>query len=149
MRYSEGRIGRLFVIRLEDGDQLPAAIESFAKERDVSRGICILVGGIDDGGTIVVGPEDGKSSEPVPLLFNLQGVHEILALGTIFPDEKGAPRLHMHAALGRQGEARVGCTRPGIDVWKLGEIVLLEITQNTAYRSLDPTTGFEMLEPGP
>ncbi len=42
MRYTEGKVGRIFVVRLEDGDKLPEAIESFAQENKVSRGMCIL-----------------------------------------------------------------------------------------------------------
>lgn len=55
--------------------------------------------------------------------------------------------LHMHTALGRKEAAHVGCTRPGVEVWKLGEAILLEITESTARRLLDLVTGFEMLEP--
>ena len=33
----------------------------------------------------------------------------------------------MHAAAGREGRATVGCTRAGVDVWLVGEVVLLEI----------------------
>jgi len=147
MRFSEGKIGRVFVLRLEDGDKIPDAIELFAQKKRISCAMCIAVGGIEDGGTIVVGPSEGNSMPPVPMLFELKGVHEILAIGTIFPDDEESPRLHMHAALGRQGAARVGCTRPGIEVWKLGEVIVLEITDSSAHRQLDPATGFEMLEP--
>ncbi len=147
MKYTEGKFGRIFVIRLEDGDKLPAAIESFAAQNNVLRGVCILVGGIKDGGNIVVGPENGKLLPPVPILFGLQGVHEVAGVGTIFPDSEGAPVLHMHAALGREGQTRAGCIRPGVEVWQVGEVILLEITGNAAYRAKDATTGFELLEP--
>ena len=147
MKYSEGKIGRIFIIRLEDGDKLPEAIESFARKNNVSRGMCILVGGIKDGGNIVVGPEDSESVPAIPMIFGLKGVHEIVAVGTIFPDADGKPGLHMHAALGREENTRAGCIRPGIEVWKLGEVILLEITDNTAYREEDTVTGFKMLRP--
>lgn len=60
--------------------------------------------------------------------------------------ENGKPRLHMHAALGREGKTRSGCIRPGIEVWKLGEVIVLEITENTAHRR-ENAAGFSMLEP--
>jgi predicted DNA-binding protein with PD1-like motif len=53
----------------------------------------------------------------------------------------------MHAALGREGKTHAGCIRPGIDVWKLGEVILLEIEENAACRKKDPATGFEVLQP--
>jgi len=146
MKYSEGSIGRVFVISLDDGDELPRAIEDFAAEKGVSRGMCMLVGGIDDGGTIVVGPKDRDTLPPEPMLYKLGGVHEVAAVGTLFPDADGRPRLHMHAALGRDGKTRAGCIRPGVNVWKLGEVILLEILNNTAARRLDSATGFEVLQ---
>ncbi|RJP16166.1 MAG: DNA-binding protein [Candidatus Abyssobacteria bacterium SURF_5] len=147
MRYSEGAIGRIFVLRLEHGDKMPAAIEQFALEEKVSRGLCIMVGGIDTGGKIVVGPRERERMPVEPLFHMLEGVHEICAVGTIFPDGEGRPRLHMHAALGREGQTRTGCIRPGIEVWKLGEIILLEIKNNSAVRRRDPETGFDVVDP--
>jgi predicted DNA-binding protein with PD1-like motif len=146
MKYSEGTVGRVFVVRLEDGDRLPDSIEEFAAEQGVARAMCILVGGIDEGGNIVVGPKDRETMPPEPMLFNLGGVHEVSAVGTIFPDDDGKPRLHMHAALGREGDTRTGCIRPGVQVWKLGEAVILEILNNPARRKSDPATGFAVLE---
>ena len=146
MKYSEGAIGRIFVISLDDGEELPRAIEEFAAEKGVDRGMCMLIGGIDDGGNIVVGPRDRETLPPDPMLYTLGGVHEVAAVGTLFPDAEGRPQLHMHAALGRDGQTRTGCIRPGVNVWKLGEVVLLEILGGTATRRLDPTTGFAVLD---
>ncbi len=146
MKYSEGKIGRIFVIRLEDKDKLPEAIESFARKNNVLRGMCILVGGIKEGGKVVVGPEDSESIPVVPMIFDLEGVHEICGVGTIFTDSDGKPRLHMHAALGREGKTVSGCIRMGMKVWKLGEVIVLEIVDNTAQRK-DTPLGFTMLEP--
>ena len=46
MKVSEGRIGRVFVIRLEDGDVVPECIERFAQEKEITVGQIVLVGGI-------------------------------------------------------------------------------------------------------
>ena len=145
MKYSEGKIGRVFVIRLEDGDTMPEVIESFSRENNVRRGMCILVGGIE-AGKIVVGPENSESIPVVPMILDLKGVHEICAVGTIFPDGDAKPRLHMHAALGREEKTISGCIRPGIEVWKLGEVIVLEIVNNNAHRE-DAAAGFQVLEP--
>jgi len=146
MKFSEGKVGRIFILRLEDGDKLPDTVESFAEENHISSAMCILVGGIKDGGNIAVGPEEG-SVPPKPMLFELQGVHEIAGVGTLFPDEEGKPSLHMHAALGREGKTSAGCIRPGIETWKVGEVILLEITDSKACRKRDKRTGFKMLQP--
>lgn len=145
MKVAEGRLGRVFVLRLEDGDRLPDCLERFAAEKGVRQGFCSLIGGIG-GGTIVVGPADGAVMPPKAMLERLIGVHEAAAVGTLFPDESGAPRLHMHGAFGRGGETVTGCIRPGIDVWTIGELVLIEFVGLDLERRRDPATGFELLE---
>lgn len=144
MKHAQASLGRVFVLRLEDGDHLPDCIESFAAAHGLAQGFCALVGGVA-GGRIVVGPQDGDALPVTPLLHTLAGVHEAAAVGTIFPDETGAPRLHMHAALGREDAARAGCVRTGLDIWKIGEVVILELTGASLVRRRDPATGFELL----
>jgi uncharacterized protein len=147
VKYSEGNIGRVFVIRLEDGDRLPQSLETLAAEKAVKRGICLLVGGVKGGGTIVSGPRQEEAAPIETINKILEGIHETVAVGAIFPDENGRPKLHMHAALGRDQETITGCIRLGIETWKVGEVILLEIINNNAQRKKEATTGFELLEP--
>lgn len=135
----------MFVLRLEDGDRLPDCIESFAAEHGVGSGLCAMLGGIGSG-NVVAGPADGAVMPPVPMLRAVEAVHEAAAVGTLFPDESGTPRLHMHAALGRDMDTLTGCIRPGVDVWTIGECVVLEILDADMLRRVDPKTGFELLE---
>jgi len=145
MQYSEGRLGRIFILRLEEGERLNDSIENFAREQQISHGLAFFLGGAGDGSQVVVGPEAGRQ-EIIPMLHTLQGAQEVLALGTLVPNESGAPLLHMHAAAGREGRATVGCTRAGVDVWLVGEVVLLEILgTSAAQRKKDPATGFQLL----
>lgn len=145
MQYSEGNIGRVFVLRLEDGDKLPDVIEDFAKDKGITGAACWYVGGMHDG-SVVVGPEDGSIMPPKPMLHILDGVHEAAAVGTIFADEEGVPKLHMHAALGREGRTRTGCVRPGVHTWVIGEVVIIEVVNSAMIRKTDPDTGFSLLE---
>lgn len=146
MQYTEGNFGRMFIIRLNDGDHLPDILETFAKEKRVSNALCFFLGGIETKGKIIVGPQDGDENPPVPMVKLLEGVHEVFGLGTIFKDEEGKPKLHMHASFGRDDNAVTGCIRMGIDIWKIGEIILLEITKALAHRAIDKKTGFELLQ---
>lgn len=145
MRYDEGQVGRVFVLRLEEGEKIPEVIENFAREKGVQRAMAILLGGIDDGSRVVVGPEAGRGREIVPLVHTLSGIQEILGVGTLFPDEKGNPVLHMHGASGREGGASVGCTRAGVTIWLVGEVILLEILGSRAVRTKDAVTGLSLL----
>jgi predicted DNA-binding protein with PD1-like motif len=145
MQYSEGRLGRIFALRLEEGDRLNDAIEGFARSQGIQRGMVIYLGGAADGSRVVVGPEENKGEAIIPMIHTLRGAQEVLALGTIFPDESGNPLLHMHGAMGREGKATVGCTRAGVDVWLVGEAILLEILGAEGQRKKDPQTGFQLL----
>ena len=76
MKACEGRIGRVFVIRLEDGDVVPQCIERFAEEKRVSVGQAILVGGIG-GGDVVVGPRRSEDRPPEPMFLPINEAQEI------------------------------------------------------------------------
>jgi len=144
MKATEGRLGRVYVMRLEDGDAVPECIERFAAEQGVAVGLAILVGGIGSG-NVVVGPRDSTAMPPDPILLPVDGVHEVAAVGVLAPAEDGRPILHIHGALGRAGCTMSGCLRPGVRTWVVGECVLLEITGAASRRLEDAATGFRLL----
>ena len=147
MKASQARIGRVFVIRLEDGDIVPTCIEQFAREQGVAVGVVVLLGGIG-GGQIVVGPRDSQAVPPEPMLLPVDGAHEVAAVGLLAPGPDGRSVLHIHGALGRSGQTMTGCLRPGVKTWLVGEAVLQELLDCPAQRVRDPATGFSLLEPG-
>jgi uncharacterized protein len=146
MQYSEGSIGRIFVLRLEEGERLNHTLEAFAQEHNLQRALAFYLGGSAHGSQVVVGPEANRGEAIIPMIHTLTGAREVLALGTLFPNDEGSPVLHMHAAAGREGDAVVGCTRAGVNVWLVGEVVLLEILGSPAWRCRDPKTGFQLLQ---
>jgi predicted DNA-binding protein with PD1-like motif len=146
LKYSEAKQGRVFILRLENGDILHECLESFAEEKGIRTAAAIVLGGADEGSRLVVGPET-RTDPVVPMEHILDGVHEVAGVGTLFPDASGRPVLHMHIAGGRRDAAVVGCIRPGVRVWHVMEVVLWEITDTSARRILDEATGFELLRP--
>jgi predicted DNA-binding protein with PD1-like motif len=146
MQFTEAKLGRVFVLRLHDGDHIPDVLESFAAENQISNALCFFLGGVKDKGRVVVGPKDGYTLPPEPMVTLLSGVHEACGVGTIFADEEGKPKLHMHASFGRNDETVTGCVRMGIDVWRIGEVVVIELVGAVARRAVDKETGFEFLE---
>ncbi len=146
MQFTEAKLGRIFILRLHDGDHLPDTLETFAKEHHVASALCFFIGGVKDKGRVVVGPKDGEAMPPEPVVTFLKGVHEVCGVGTIFLNEEHTPVLHMHASFGRGEKAVTGCVRMGIDVWQIGEVVVLELAGNSTVRAKDKKTGFEFLE---
>ena len=147
MRYSQAKQGRTFIIRLEDGDIVHEEIEKFSREKSIKAAALIILGGADKGSKLIVGPEHGRREPIIPMEHILDNVHEIAGTGTIFPNEKGKPVLHMHMACGRKTSSVTGCARKGVKVWRIMEVILFELVDTTAVRVFEPTTGFELLKP--
>ncbi|MEI8242358.1 MAG: PPC domain-containing DNA-binding protein [bacterium] len=147
MKYSEAKQGRVFVLRLEDGEILHTTVESFAREHAVKAAGLIVLGGADKESRLVVGPEQGRSTPVVPMERTLGDVGEVAGVGTIFPDSRGQPVLHMHISCGRGAETITGCVRRGVKVWHVMEIVIWELLDSSGRRLPDVATGFELLSP--
>ena len=147
MRYGEGQWGRVFIIRLENGEILHQSLEKFAREKNILRAALIVLGGADRGSKLVVGPEEERNKPIIPKEYVLPGVHEIVGVGTIFPNDEGDPVLHMHIASGRESSTITGCVRRGVKVWQVGEVILWEIKGTNARRLIDKDTQLELLEP--
>jgi predicted DNA-binding protein with PD1-like motif len=146
MQFTEAKLDRVFVLRLHDGDHLPGVLESFAAEKNVSAALCFFLGGAKENSRVVVGPKNAHALPPEPMVTLLEGVHEACGVGTIFADEEGKPKLHMHTSFGRNESTITGCVRMGVDVWQIGEVVILELACEKACRAKDKETGFEFLE---
>jgi len=145
MQAGEGKPGRVFIIRLEDGDLLPTCIEQFATEKGIKNGFVLLIGGIGKG-QVVVGPRYSDVMPPDPMLLPLDGAHEVAGVGVLAPGADGKSVLHMHAALGRAGKTTTGCIRPGVTTWLMGEAIIYEITGIDAKRVPDKKSGFAILQ---
>jgi predicted DNA-binding protein with PD1-like motif len=128
---------------------IPGAVEALARERNVRAGALLILGGADEGSRLAVGPEDGDDVRPdMPVMQQvLEGVHEGVGAGTLFPDESGRPVLHLHLASGREASTITGCSRGGVVVWRYMEAVLFELADTAGRRVIDPETGFKMLMP--
>ena len=148
MKYSEATLGRIFVVRLEDGDIVHECLERFAREHGITHAAVLLHGGADGGSALVTGPADGREPPPIlPLTTVLDNVHEVAGVGTLFPDGEGRPILHVHLACGRDDETVTGCIRTGVKTWHVMEVTLLELRNSSARRLYDEASGFELLQP--
>lgn len=147
MYYSEAKKGRCFIIRLEDGDIIHEEIEKFSRENSIKAAVLNILGGVDKNSRIVSGPKYGRAENIEPIIKSLKGVHEITGTGTIFPDENGEPKLHMHISCGRGNNTLTGCIRPGVKTWHVLEIVLTELLNIDSKRIKESETGFELLQP--
>lgn len=147
MKYSEARQGRVFILRLEDGEIVHEVIEQFASDQGIRAASLMIVGGADDGSRLVVGPEEDRTLPLNPIKLVLENAHEITGTGTLFWDEQGQPLLHMHMACGRKKETITGCIREGVKVWHIMEVIIFELLDTTAKRVVEEPLGFKLLRP--
>jgi predicted DNA-binding protein with PD1-like motif len=149
MEYTQAEKGRNFILRLRDGEILHEVIENFARTQGITHGKVSIVGGIDKGSVLIVGPEDGRAEKILPMRHEIDNVCEATGTGTLIPDEDGNPVLHMHISAGRKDKTITGCIRQGVRVWLIMEVVIEEFTNCTALRVKDPESGFKLLSPEP
>lgn len=143
MKYQRGEIGRIFVVRFEDGDDVLGGLVELAEKENLRAGSFQLVGGMKRG-RFVVGPER-EEMPPVPVWRELEESHEILGFGTIFR-QGGVPKIHLHGAYGKGDSVRVGCLREASEAFLVLEAVIMEITGVSATRELDPASGMVLLK---
>ncbi len=145
MDYTEGRLGRVFVARLEDGESVYDAVEEIARRENISSAAVLAVGGMR-AGKVVTGPED-PTGKIVPHIEEFDDARELVGVGTVFLGE-GKPTLHFHAGIGRGDSALVGCPREGMSVFLVLEVVIIELVGVKADRALDESSGLKLLRIG-
>jgi hypothetical protein len=145
MRYTEGKLGRVFVARLEEGESIYAAVESIATKEKIACASVMAIGGMESG-KVVTGPEN-KRGKIVPHFEEFDEKREIVGVGTLFP-QNGKPSLHFHAGMGRRDKAIVGCLRAAMSVFLILEVVIIELLGIDASREPDPDLGVSLLRIG-
>lgn len=142
MRYQVGRTGRVVVARFEDREDVLGNLTDIARKEEIKSAVFYLIGGMREG-RIVVGPEK-EELPPKPVWKELKESHEIVGIGTIFPQE-GEPKIHFHGAFGKKDMVKVGCLREMSETFLVLEAIIMEIEGVNASRELDPVSGMALL----
>jgi predicted DNA-binding protein with PD1-like motif len=134
MQYTEGQLGRVFVVRIDDGEDMLISLHQFINDKSIQTGSILFLGALMSG-RMVTGPED-PVIPPVPHFVMFEGGWEVFGVGTIYPGE-GGPHIHYHASVGRSGHALTGCLREKAITYLIIEAVILEFTGLSARREYD------------
>ena len=138
MRYTSARMGRVFVARVDHGEDLLGEIEGLLGREGISHGFILLLGALKEG-SLVTGPEEAVVP-PSPHFVSFGGGWELLGAATVYPGENG-PALHLHASVGKGGEALTGCLRGKAEVYLVVEAVIFELGGLAVRRVRDGRTG--------
>jgi len=134
MQYTEGQLGRVFVVRIDDGEDMLASLRTFIAEKEIQAGSIMFLGALMSG-RMVTGPEE-PVIPPVPHFVMFEGGWEVFGVGTIYPGEDG-PHIHYHASVGRSGHALTGCLRDTATTYLIIEVVIQEFIGLSARREFD------------
>jgi predicted DNA-binding protein with PD1-like motif len=142
MEYSVGRVGRVVVARLFEGEDLHACLDQIARETGIRAAAVLITGGFRTA-DVVVGPEQ-EQPQIVPRFQAFVGPGEVLGVGTLYWDDAG-PKLHLHAAIGKDGASVIGCPRRNTRTFLILEVTIIEIAGIEAARQFDPASGMKLL----
>ena len=137
MQYTEGQLGRVFVVRIDDGEDMLISLRQFIVDKGIQAGSIHFLGALMNG-RMVTGPEE-PVIPPVPHFVMFEGGWEVFGIGTIYPGESG-PQIHYHASVGRSGHALTGCLREQAIAYLIVEAVIMEFTGLTARHEFDQKT---------
>lgn len=144
MQYTEAKLGRVFYLRVDDGEDLLGTLQNFVIEKKIAAGFIHILGALREG-RIVTGPRV-PILPPDPLFDAYEGGWEVLGLATI-TQGTGQPHIHLHASVGRGREALTGCLREKATTYIIIEAVIIEFV-DAILRRFDPVTGQSLPEPG-
>jgi len=137
MQYSVGQVGRVFVVRIDDGEDFLVSMRKFIADKGIQSGSVLFLGALMNG-RMVTGPEE-PVIPPIPHFVMFEGGWEVFGVGTIYPGE-GGPHIHYHASVGRAGHALTGCLREKATTYLIIEAVIIEFTGLFGRREFDERT---------
>ena len=138
MEYASARMGRIFVARVDHGEDLLGELGALLRKEGVSRGFMLLLGALE-GGAVVTGPEKAVIP-PDPHWVGFGGGWELVGVATAYPGE-GGPDIHLHVSVGRGERALTGCLRQKAQTYLVAEAVIFELSGLQVRRNRDGKTG--------
>ncbi|MGB9927909.1 MAG: PPC domain-containing DNA-binding protein [Methanosarcina sp.] len=139
MEYAKGKIGRVFIVRIDQGDDLILELIKLAELEHIESAVFTLLGALKQGKLVTGAKEAVKPPEHIISTFN--EVHEVLGMGNIFLEGE-KPIIHLHAGVGREDSVKLGCLRGESEVFMTIEAYVLELEGISAKRVKDKEQGF-------
>ena len=143
MKYTKGKIGRIFLVKFEDDDILTDKIAELARKEKIKAGVLVFLGALKKG-KLVTGPKK-PVIPPEPNWVSFKDGWEVMGIGTVFINSKG-PQIHIHSAMGKKQKTLIGCVRKDSKVFFVIEAVLFELKGIKATKDIDPKTGLNLLK---
>jgi predicted DNA-binding protein with PD1-like motif len=138
MDYRKGSIKRVFVVRIDHGEDLLEELSWLAREEEIRSAFFTILGAMG-AAKLVTGPKE-KSLPPEPGWSAFDDAREILGTGNIYW-EKDTPEIHFHSVAGNSKGIITGCLRKKAEAFMVLEIFIIE-TDIRAERKVNESIGF-------
>ena len=142
MEYKTGTLGRVILARFDQGDDLLEGLKELVRKEDLRACWFQILGGLRQAG-VVTGPKE-PTMPPEPVWAEVDGAREVAGTGSVFW-EGDEPRIHLHAAMGHDGETMTACIRKNTKVYLVLEVILFELQGMDATRPYFAEGGFNRL----
>ena len=139
MDYTQGKLGRVFVARIDHEEDLLSELEDLVVNENIRSAFFFLLGATG-GASVVTGPKE-KCIPPEVTKTQIDNASEVMGVGNIFW-ENDKPKIHIHASACSGSDIVMGCFREFTEVFMVIEIVIFEIEGIAAERLFDKDTGF-------
>jgi hypothetical protein len=143
MQYTQGNLGRIFLLKFDDDDLLIEKLADFTKKEKIKAATMVFIGALKKG-LLVTGPKK-PVIPPEPNQVNFKDGWEVMGIGTIFTNKTG-PQIHIHGSMGKQQKTLIGCVRGKSKVFLVIEAIVFELKGVRAAKSIDPKTGLNLLK---
>jgi len=143
MRYTQGNIGRIFLLKFDNGDVLLDHLDKFARKERLKAATLIFLGALKEG-ELVTGPKK-TVIPPKPNWTGFRDGWEVMGIGTIFANKKG-PQIHIHTSMGKSKKTLIGCIRKKSKVFLVIEAIVFELKGVKASKEMEPKTGLNLLK---
>jgi len=142
MEYTQGKIGRIFLLKFNDNDVLLDKLSSFARKEKLKAATMVFIGALKKG-DLVTGPKK-PMIPPEPNKVYFKDAWEVMGVGTIFNNTLG-PQIHIHGSMGKKLNTLTGCIRGKSKVFLVVEAIVFELKGIKATKTVDPKTGLNLL----
>jgi predicted DNA-binding protein with PD1-like motif len=142
MDYTQGTLGRVFLLKFQDGDIVIKELERFARREKIKTAVFHFIGALKEG-HLVTGPKK-PVIPPEPNWRTFRDGWEVMGTGTIFTNKSG-PQIHVHATMGKKDKMMTGCVRKDSKVFLVLEAVVIELKNIKATKDIDKKTGLNLL----
>ncbi|MFH0854964.1 MAG: DUF296 domain-containing protein [Candidatus Omnitrophota bacterium] len=143
MQYTQGNIGRVFLLKFENKEILLDRLSEFVKKEKLKAATLIFIGALKKG-DLVSGPRK-PVIPPRPNKVYFDDGWEVMGMGTVFTNKSG-PQIHIHGSLGRKDACLTGCIRGKSSVFLVIEAVVFELKGIKASKGIDKRTGLNLLK---